>query len=403
MEELVLHFGIEGGGERIFRISDEGNIKFIRKYSYMKFDIDDWNIGEESSPFFESYWSKFTTEDSKWYRFHPVVVHNDIYKIVLESFQKIDFKTLSSSDRTEIDEWVSIMTKEKYHTDYEFKRLCRNHQSKYRSDVLQVWFDKDINVLLDEDGKRGLNFFKGFDIFNSVKERYPEFRKPLYCNLLRSEHIPFNFFVPLEKDMEFGKKVFNEILDGIIGQIIQIKIEYPELPHPEYLNDRTSFDTYIEYRHIDGSKGILGIEVKYTEHSYELKNGSKEKRDVENEKSLYYQRSRESGVFLDGDLSVMRQDDFRQIWRNHLLGESILIVDKPKFNHFHSLTFYPDGNTHFTKVISEYQDFLKPEVRDRVQGVTYERFFDSCRKHLPNGEFEKWLKYLESRYLFIHN
>jgi hypothetical protein len=327
------------------------------------------------------------------------MVHKDYRPLVLKSLQEINLKTIDTYEKDSLNKWVRVITEGKYQTDYPFKNECREHQSQYRSEVLRVWYDKDINVLLDKDGRRGLNFYQGFDIFNSVKDRYPDFRKPLYCNLLRSEHIPFNFFIPLKKDMEFGKKVFNEILDGIIGQLIQIKIEYPETNHPEYLNDRTSFDTYIEYQHIDGSKGILGIEVKYTEHSYELKNGSKEKRDVENEKSLYYQRSRESGVFLDGDLSVMKHDDFRQIWRNQLLGESILIVDRPKYNQFHSLTFYPERNTHFTKVIKEYQEFMKPEHRRRVQGITYERFFGICRNHLPNEDYGKWLNYLERRYI----
>ena len=198
--------------------------------------------------------------------------------------------------------------------------------------------------------------------------------------------------------------MFNEILGGIIDHIIEIKIEYPEDTHPEYLNDRTSFDTYIEYQHRDGSLGIIGIEVKYTEHSYPI--GNKEKLEMDNPESLYYQRSRESGVFLDCDftnLKTLVRDNYRQIWRNHLLGESIIIVENKKFNHFHSLTFYPEGNTHFNKVISEYQKFLKPEHQERVQGVTYERFFDICRKHLPNDEYWRWLEYLERRYLLETN
>ncbi|MBM3404212.1 MAG: hypothetical protein FJY10_04910 [Bacteroidetes bacterium] len=400
MEELVLHFGIEGGEEKIFRISVDGTTMFIKKFSFMKFDLDDWDGGEKIIPSFESYWSSFTL-DPKWYRLQPVLVHMDIKPTILESLQKIDLKTLSKYEKTKIEDWVRVLSKNQYLSDYDFKRNCRNHQSRFRSEVLKVWFDRYINVLLDEDGKKGMNFYSGFYIFSSVKNRYPGFRKPLYCNLLRSEHIPFNFFIPLDRDKEFGKQVFNEILGGIIEQITLLKIEYPEIPPSKYLDDRTSFDTYIEYRHVDGSEGILGIEVKYTERSYELKNGSKEKRDVEDETSLYYRRSCKSGVFQKGILSLLKQDDYRQVWRNQLLGESILIEDKPKYSHFHSLTFYPEGNIHFTEVISGYQELLKPEYRDRVQGVTYERFFKICRKYLPNEEFIRWLEYLERRYICL--
>ncbi len=280
----------------------------------------------------------------------------------------------------------------------DFKRKCRYHQSWFRSEVLKVGYDDYVNILQDEDGQRGLNFYDGFDIFNTVKENLKnKFQKPLFCNLLRSEHIPYNLFVPLDRDKEFGKQVFNEILGDEIDKILKIKIEYPPKPKQKYLNDNTSFDTYIEYLHKDGLSGIIGIEVKYTELSYKI--GITEKERMEDTDSLYYQVSKKSDVFNDRDLKELVQDDLRQIWRNHLLGESILLVGKPKFSHFHSLTFYPLGNTHFTKVIPEYQEFLKPECRDRVQGVTYERFFEICRELLIKQEYGKWLEYLEKRYI----
>lgn len=280
-----------------------------------------------------------------------------------------------------------------------FKSRCRDHQSKFRSNTLQVEFVQYVNILKDNDGYlKGLNFYPGFDILKSVKKRYPFFRKPLYCNLLRSEHIPFNLFIPLEKNKEFGKRVFNELLGGIIHNFTKIEIEYPDKTPTHFLNDRTSFDTFIEYRHIDGTLGFIGIEVKYTEKSYPF-SGKTEKDKMEDINSIYYQRSRESGVFSDRNLFELIQHGYRQIWRNQLLGESILIVEKPRYNHFHSLTFYPERNTHFTEVISGYKSYLRPEFQERVQGVTYEQFFEICHKHLPNDECGKWLDYLNRRYI----
>lgn len=408
MEELVLGFGMEGGGESIYRISTDNYVQFLRKFSYMKYDLDDWETGEEMIDSLESFWNNFT-KDSQWFRFHPVKVHKNYKELVLKSLQFIDLEIIDGEDKRRVDFWVNVVMEEKYDSDYPFKNFCRLHQSHYRSEILKVWFDEDINVINEEDGLKGLNFYDGFDILKSVEERYGDrfkggFRKPLYCNLLRSEHIPFNLFIPFKHDLNFCKKVFNEILGGIIDHLIDIKIEFPEDTHPEYLEDRTSFDTYIEYQNIDGSLGIIGIEVKYTELSYPI--GVKEKKLMGKQDSIYYQRSSESGSFLVSDFNTLKtlsKDDYRQIWRNHLLGESILIMDKPKFGHFHSLTFYPEGNTHFSKVIGEYQEFLKTEYRNRVQGVTYERFFEICRKHLPiQGLFDKWLEYLERRYLIIN-
>ena len=280
-----------------------------------------------------------------------------------------------------------------------FKRQCKNHQSKYRSEVLKVKEDKYPNVIREDDGfKNGLNFYPGFGIFQSVKKRYPYFRGPLYCNLLRSEHIPFNFFIPLDKDKDFGGKVLNDILGGYIKKILTIEIEYPDKTPTTYLEDRTSFDTYIEYQHTDGSLGFFGIEVKYTEKSYPL-SGTTERDKMNDTDSIYYRRSKDSGVFDIEDLTILKQNKYRQIWRNQLLGESILIDDKPKYSPFNSITFYPQGNTHFTEVITHYQRFLKPEFHDRVQGVTYERFFETCQKYLPDDNYKDWLEYLRRRYL----
>lgn len=284
-----------------------------------------------------------------------------------------------------------------------FKQKCREQQSKFRSKELEA--DKDIydNMLQDEDGKRGLNFYDGFGIRDLVR-KIP-FRKQFHCNLLRSEHIPHNFFIPLNQNKEFRKQVFNDLIGGGIESVHPIEIEYAPKPKENYLDDHTAFDTYIEYQHIDGFKGILGIEVKYTELSYPLKAGSTEHRmmNADFEKSSYKKRTEKSGLFQlnGGDFDELKKDRYRQVWRNHLLGESIILKDGDEFKHFHSLTFYPSGNIHFTEVISEYKErFLKPEYQYRVQDITYEDFLKSCRKYCPNKQYGDWIEYLEKRYLF---
>jgi hypothetical protein len=406
MQELVLNFGMEGGGETIYRELENGELHFLRKYNYMQFDLDDWKTGEELIPSVESFWSELTN-DPKWFRFHPIKVHKDYRPIVQKSLQQINLRTIDDNEVRSIDNWVRVITEGKYESDYPFKNQCRYHQSHYRSEVLKVWYNEDINVLLDEDGRYGLNFYDGFGIRDLVRKI--TLRKQFHCNLLRSEHIPYNFFIPfipLEQKKEFCKQVFNDLIGTGIESIIQIEIEYAPPRKEKYLNDHTAFDTYIEYQHIDGSKGILGIEVKYTELSYPLKKGSTEhtKMTKDFEKSSYKKRTIESGVFQlnTGDFDKIKTDRYRQVWRNHLLGESIILKDGKDFKHFQSLTFYPSANKHFSEVISEYRNwFLKPEYQYRVQGITYEDFFQSCRKHCPNKQYNIWLDYLEKRYIVL--
>ena len=281
-----------------------------------------------------------------------------------------------------------------------FRRIARLYQSKYRAEILKVDYDMYGNRLTKEDGKKGLNFFIGFSVFEEVKKRYPEFNKGLYCDMLRSEHIPFNLFIPLKQNLIFCKEVFNEFLNNTINSINKIEIEYAPPPKENYLNDNTSFDAYIEYTHIDNTKGILGIEVKYTEHEYLLKKGSKEERFIMDEESPYYKISEISGIYNVEAFNVLKTDRFRQVWRNQLLGESILIKDSKEFKHFTSLTFFPSGNTHFSEVSKEYVGFLKKND-NKFCAVTFEHYISILKKYCPNTDFAKWINYLNSRYIVL--
>lgn len=279
-----------------------------------------------------------------------------------------------------------------------FLEKARLHQSKYRTDALNVPFEEYGNYLKKEDALMGLNFYDDFDIFQAVQKRYPNYSKQLYANMLRSEHIPFNFFVPFKTDLTFGKKVFNGLLNNQVQLINKIEIEYAPKPAKKYLNDRTSFDAYIEYTHIDNQKGVIGIEVKYTEHEYKLKSSSKEETDIYNKSSRYYQISNKCKLYKEEAIDLLQTDKYRQVWRNQLLGESIIIEDSDKFKYFTSLTIFPQDNLHFKKTGKEYLNMLSNN-NSRFLPVTYEKFLSICKNHCPNDRFFQWINYLTKRYI----
>jgi len=218
--------------------------------------------------------------------------------------------------------------------------------------------------------------------------------------MLRSEHIPFNVLAPLKQDLNLAKKVFNRLLNGIeIKNIEKIEIEFAPSPASDYLNDRTSFDAYIEFKTTANELGFLGIEVKYTEHEYKLKQVSKENYDITNPQSAYNQISTRQNLFVPGVLTQLKSDRLRQIWRNHLLGESMLLHPKLDFKHFISVILYPSGNLHFKKVIPEYQSLLLPEQKLKLQGITFETFFNTLSENNTTKEFKGWITYLKERYI----
>lgn len=306
-------------------------------------------------------------------------------------------------------------------SDSAFKRAARKHQSDFRWQVLMCKHDPNHRFgkygayLLWKDALDGKNFYRPYwqKKKAAIGSRYPESEPwqlaPIYANMLRSEHIPFNFFIPMMDDMDAAAKVFDEILGGnTIEKILDIKIEYaPEKQNA--LNDGTSFDTFVLYQHIDGTIGGIGIEIKYTETGYPLKHNSKEERDILlGENIQYVCVTRECGYYKKNISSIpLRQsplikNDYRQIWRNHILGASMLKnnnIEDP-LSHFNSITIFPSGNTHFIRVIPEYEKMLSEKGRNSFCGVTYESFFGILDKYYTTTDFILWILHLRLRYLF---
>lgn len=288
----------------------------------------------------------------------------------------------------------------KYRYDDEFKAKARAHQFAFRENELNDFFDeKNPQVILSPDAaKQGLIFC---DIYRElIKSKVKSFKySVLFSNMLRSEHIPYNIFIPLEEDLDATVMLFNEIIGGGILKINHIRIEFAgDADKSEYLNDGTSFDTFIEYVSSDGSIGGIGIEVKYTENSSPI--GVKEKQNIENLDGLYYQITKKSQWYnstLDTRLFI-KANHLRQIWRNHILGYSMLCRgDIQRFHHVH---LYPQGNKYFHEyAIPEYKTLLTKCGKESFIDLTYESLFAMLSKYFRSYKHQEWLKYLQKRYI----
>ena len=280
-----------------------------------------------------------------------------------------------------------------------FLKKARLHQSRFRAEILNCSYDTYGNFLKKEDGEKGKNFFEGFDILQSVN-KYRKYNKQLYSNMLRSEHIPFNLFIPFGNDKSYLKNVFNVFLDNAIITIDRIEIEYAPKPKQNYLDDATSFDVYVEYTHSDSTKGILGIEVKYTERDYTLGKNSKQEREINSQSSRYYSVTESCKIYKPEAIDILPTDRFRQVWRNHSLGESILLANPNQFKHFTSITLFPEGNSHFVHTSADYIKLLI-ENKNAFLPLTYEDFFLACYKYCPDAKYNEWLDYLTKRYIVV--
>ncbi len=279
-----------------------------------------------------------------------------------------------------------------------FMERARLHQSTFRAEVLEVPFKRFGNYLTKEDAEKGLNFYEGFGVREEVYKMYPEFTKGLMDNLLRSENIPFNFFVPLKNNRDLGKKVFNEMFSTPIESIDEVSIHFAPSPANKFLNDKTSFDAFVSYTNSDGEKCALGIDVNYTERAEKLKAGSKEATDLKNPESLYHIATKGCGVFKPESFTALKEDGLRQFWKKHLLGERLIYLEKDKYKKFTLLTIYPEGNEPLIKASKEYEDTLINN-QDNFKAMTFEAFTEICLKHVVSDDEQAWVDYLKTRYL----
>ena len=295
----------------------------------------------------------------------------------------------------------------------EFKRKAREHQVKFREDILCVEYNKYPNVLNFADARKGLVFYEGFreEILAELKKPIPKTSSApsgqMLTNLLRSEHIPYNIFFPMNKDLSGCKDLFNHILGKEeILRIKDIKIEHHPEPIEDYLSDHTAFDVYISYIDTNNKECGIGIEVKYTEKEYALKEGTSEYAHVKDEQGNtrlfgpYLNATIDSKYFKDEVThDILVANKFRQIWRNHILGASMVL--RGDIEKFTSITVYPEANVHFhNDAMPDYYELLTETGKNTFIPLTYEELFSLMDKYLNIENGKEWNLYLRQRYLF---
>ena len=279
-----------------------------------------------------------------------------------------------------------------YGQDDPFRAKARLHQSRYRANVLKVGYCDYGNRLTDEDAKNLLNYYEGLSVRQALRKRYPAYSKVRDADMLRSEHIPFNLFAPLEQNRQLARRLVQKAFGIPCQGVCEIRFEHAPEPKEDYLDDGTAFDVYIKYLNKQEEPSGIGVEVKYTEMGYKM--GMTERARVEDQNSTYWMLTRSSKAFLDDANPVLGADSMRQIWRNHLLG--LAKVRRGEIADFTSVILYPSRNPHFQKVIPEYQALLRDDQRGQVLGCTYEDFIAAIG---GDTEVEAWKKYLADRYL----
>lgn len=159
----------------------------------------------------------------------------------------------------------------------------------------------------------------------------------LFCNLLSSMPLAFNAFAILRRDRNLAARVLRAIIPGIdIKTVTDVLFEHsPGRQDPALTADRSAFDVAFVYERSDGERGLIAIEVKYTETGAEPAPPELNPR--------YTDLAHSSGLFKEPDNAALRVNPLQQFFREHLLAqaavmrgdyaEATFVLIAPRLNH----------------------------------------------------------------------
>lgn len=304
-------------------------------------------------------------------------------------------------------------------THKEFEEAAREHQWQYMQnwgagiDLYSQNPDKNCYAkrvwLQMEHARTGLVFYDDFrdEILRTpeIEKRLKNKQDMLLSIVLRSEHIPYNLFWPLVQNpnSQQTKSVIGAIAGDSVKNVEKILIEYAPEDIKDYLNDHTSFDTYVQYINEEGVRCGLGIEVKYTEKEYKIDKRSTQWKNTHTDDGTlqlsheYRKATDESGYYLPNVDAELIADELRQVWRNHILGASMVIHGD--IDCFKSITIFPNANPHFHHIEPMYRKLLTNKGNDTFELLTYESYFNILDQHFSDDKGKNWVEYLRRRYI----
>jgi hypothetical protein len=277
-----------------------------------------------------------------------------------------------------------------------FRRRAGEHQASFRRDGLDPPCRNGNEYMLAKaDAIEGRNFYDGYGVLETVRThpRGINAGNQMFANMLRSEHIPFNMFIPLRTETELFRLTMERILGITPTKLTSILIEHAPKPTREYLGDRTAFDVFCDCTDSDGKRFFIGIEVKYSEHGYGI--GKTEQEHLGN----YRQLSRRFGLYNHGAFAELEGNRFRQVWRNNLLAEAVLRHRPRTYTYYRSVLLYPRGNEYLSDVATRYERFLSRNRRPCFRGVQYEDLIEALEMYATCSAAKRWIAYLKKRYI----
>jgi hypothetical protein len=192
----------------------------------------------------------------------------------------------------------------------------------------------------------------------------------LWADLLWSPALAFNLFGDLGGDLRLAEEAVHTWWPEAPGTVSDVRFAHsPGRLDPAYLNSLRAFDAAFVLDPDDGTKGIVGLDVKYHERN-------KPETPKPSNLARYREVAERSGVFKPGAIeSVKGRSDLAVMWLEHLLLLSMLQHASGAWSWGRYVIVYPAGNADVADASSRYRALLRDE--STFSSLTIEELLDA--------------------------
>jgi hypothetical protein len=224
------------------------------------------------------------------------------------------------------------------------------------------------------------------EVLDPVRSRGKLFGQPrIFDDLLSSQPMAFNLFGELQANLDLASSAFARLTNGRVGRVTAIEFEHaPGRGDLRFTADRSAFDVYVEFTGSAGTRGFIGIEVKYHEGLGD---------QPAPHRPRYDEVAGAMGSFRLDARTLLKEKPLQQIWRDHLLAGSLLLDRHSNFGEGLFVFLYPEQNDRCARAVALYRGCL-------TDASTFQAWtLESVVEVLRDLEAGAWLEAFADRYV----
>ena len=205
----------------------------------------------------------------------------------------------------------------------------------------------------------------------SIIEPHQSFdHQRLWADLLSSEAMAFNLFGDLATDLGLADRAAHTWWPDATGSVCEVRFAHsPGRFDPAYLNSLRAFCAAFVLDRGDGTRGIVGVDIKYHERT-------KPETPKPTNLRRYLEVAERAAIFEAGATDAVKgKTDLAVMWLEQLLLLSMLQHPSGRWSWGRYIVVHPAGNPDFADACARYRDLLVDQ--STFASVTVEEILDA--------------------------